>query len=118
MRGERPTADAGPPVLEGVGLPHPCHRPWHPTGDVGLSAGLSVIPSLAVLVERNPALYDALRARDSAANHVCEVLARNGQVRQLMEVWKRTQKQVKREVEKAIAMEENGNGREETGISA
>ena len=58
--------------------------------------------SLAEMVERVPALYDAMRERDSKANLVCEMLATNRQCRQALEEWKRAKKKEKYLVNKAM----------------
>ena len=51
--------------------------------------------TLAEAVEKVPALYDALRDRDSHANHVCELLARNAECRTELAKWKSLTKKVK-----------------------
>lgn len=47
------------------------------------------LPSLHELVEIRPGLYDALRARDSAANRVCEILTRGGRPKQSLAEWRK-----------------------------
>ena len=63
--------------------------------------------SLAEMVERVPALYDAMRERDSKANLVCEMLATNRQCRQALEEWKRAKKKEKYLVNKAMTEARN-----------
>jgi hypothetical protein len=57
------------------------------------------------MVDRVPELYDTMRERDSLANHVCEVLSRNGQVREILHKWQGRQKRIKVLVARAIEME-------------
>jgi hypothetical protein len=61
-----------------------------------------MLPSLHEMVTLNPVLYDALRERDSAANHVCELLVRNGQVREALHVYKKAVRHVDAQVRVAV----------------
>lgn len=61
--------------------------------------------TLSEMVEAVPELYDALRERDSLANYVCEILSRNGQVREVLHKWNSKQKRIKTLVERAINMD-------------
>lgn len=60
---------------------------------------------LAELVERVPELYETLRERDSLANHVCEILSRNGQVREVLHKWQGRQKRIKVLVARALEVQ-------------
>lgn len=62
------------------------------------------MPTLQEMVDRVPELYETLRERDSLANHVCEVLSRNGQVREILHKWQGRQKRIKTLVARAIEM--------------
>ena len=62
---------------------------------------VTMVP-LAELVERVPELYETLRERDSLANHVCEILSRNGQVREVLHKWQGRQKRIKVLVARAL----------------
>lgn len=69
---------------------------------------MSDFPNLAEMVERVPELYEALRDRDSAANHVCEILSRNGQPREALHRWIKAGKRVKALVARAIEQPPKG----------
>ena len=58
--------------------------------------------TLQEMVEAVPELYDALRERDSLANHVCEVLGRGGQVRELLHKYQGRCRRIKVLVARAI----------------
>ena len=62
------------------------------------------MPTLQEMVDRVPELYETLRERDSLANHVCEVLSRNGQVREILHKWQGRQKRIETLVARAIEM--------------
>ena len=62
------------------------------------------MPTLQEMVDRVPELYETLRERDSLANHVCEVLSRNGQVREILHKWHGRQKRIETLVARAIEM--------------
>lgn len=64
------------------------------------------IPSLQEMVDVNPALYDAMRDRDSAANYVCELMARGMRTKEAFEKWRRHHENVKRQV--AVAAQKLG----------
>ena len=65
---------------------------------------VTMVP-LAELVERVPELYETLRERDSLANHVCEILSRNGQVREVLHKWQGRQKRIKVLVARALEVQ-------------
>ena len=58
--------------------------------------------TLQEMCDREPSLYDALRERDSLANHVCELVARGAQYREVHAKWVRQQKRIKSLVAKAL----------------
>lgn len=64
----------------------------------------SEIPTLQEMVDLVPELYDTMRERDSLANHVCEVLSRGGQARELLHKWNGRSKRIKVLVARAIEM--------------
>ena len=64
------------------------------------------IPSLQEMVDVNPALYNAMRDRDSAANYVCELMARGMRTKEAFGKWRRHHENVKRQV--AVAAQKLG----------
>lgn len=58
--------------------------------------------TLQEMCDREPSLYDALRERDSLANHVCELVARGAQYREVHARWVRQQRKIKGLVAKAM----------------
>lgn len=60
------------------------------------------LPTLPELVDKRPQLYDALRARDSAANKVCEVLYRGGKPKESLAAWRKAVETVHREFAAAV----------------
>ena len=50
--------------------------------------------TLGEMVDKVPELYEAMRERDSLANHVCELIARNAQYRETFHRWKKQRKLV------------------------
>ena len=66
------------------------------------------IPSLQEAVDVNPALYDAMRARDSAANYVCELMARGMRTKEAFGKWRKHHEDVKRQFAIAAQKLEEG----------
>jgi hypothetical protein len=62
------------------------------------------MPTLQEMVDLVPELYETLRERDSLANHVCEVLSRNGQVREILHKWQGRSKRIKVLVGRALEL--------------
>lgn len=60
------------------------------------------LPTLHELVDKRPHLYDALRARDAAANRVCEVLHRGGKPKESLATWRKAVETVHREFVAAV----------------
>ena len=69
------------------------------------------VPTIQEMIELVPELYDVLRERDSLANHVCEVLSRNGQVREILHKWQGRQKRIKVLVARAIELGRQGTAK-------
>ena len=61
------------------------------------------VPTLAEMIELEPRLYEALRARDSAANRVCELMARGAQTREALHQWQKCKKQERSLTENALS---------------
>jgi hypothetical protein len=55
-------------------------------------------------VEANPALYEAMRERDSCANRVCELMAKGANYRAAHAKWKQAAHSVKVEYAKACGL--------------
>jgi len=58
------------------------------------------------MVEKVPELYEALRERDSLANHVCELIARNAQYGETFHRWQKQRKRALSLAAKAMGAED------------
>lgn len=68
------------------------------------------LPTLPELVDKRPQLYDALRARDAAANRVCEVLHRGGKPKESLAAWRKAVETTHREFVAAVDEFNNASG--------